>query len=274
MSPFILSGFADEIAPGMEDQITGLRQTGVNWLELRGVDGKGVLDLTAAEVEAHRRRLQEEGIQVSSIGSPIGKIDVADDLDGHLERFHIALQRASQYNCEYVRIFSFYHKQQEAEAVRGIVIDQVRQMTEAAAAAGVTLLHENEKGIYGDSPDRCLDLLATIDSPHLRAAFDPANFIQCGHAAGPAFELLASYVAYFHIKDAVAASGRVVPAGHGDGQLQEILQAALDRGFSGFTSIEHHLAADDPEFGGSGAERFARATTSLRALLSQLRDQD
>ena len=191
-------------------------------------------------------------------------------LDVHFEQFRIALRRAEQFGCDFVRIFSFYHKDQAAAAVRSQVMEQMQRMTGAAAEAGVTLLHENEKGIYGESPEHCLDLLTTVNSDYLRAAFDPANFVQCGHAAKPGFDLLAECVAYFHIKDAVAATGRVVPAGHGDGSLEEILRAAVDRGFSGFTSIEHHLKVDDPDFGGTGAERFTKATEALRSLLNRI----
>ena len=89
-------------------------------------------------------------------------------------------------------------------------------------------------------------------------------------AAKAGFDLLVEHVAYFHIKDAVAATGRVVPAGHGDGALEQILRAAVERGFSGFASIEPHLKADDPDFGGSGAERFATAVAALRSLLDRV----
>lgn len=269
-SAFTLTGFADEIAPALQEQIAGLQATGVASIEVRGVDGIGILDLTDAQTKDLHQRLCDAGISVSSIGSPIGKVDIADDLTAHFERFQLALQRAAQLECGYVRIFSYYHKDQAAAAIRGQVVEQMQQMTEAARAAGLTLLHENEKGIYGESPEHCLDLLTTIDSPHLRAAFDPANFVQCGHAALSGFSLLADHVAYFHIKDAIAASGRVVPAGHGDGEVEQILCAALARGFSGFASVEHHLAADDPDFGGSGAERFAIAVSALRSLLDRL----
>ncbi|MBT3343393.1 MAG: sugar phosphate isomerase/epimerase [Gemmatimonadetes bacterium] len=270
MATFTITGFADEIAPAMDEQVAGLQATQVAWVEVRGVDGTGVLDLTDTQAEQLRRRLVDAGIGVSSVGSPIGKVDIADDLEAHFEQFQIALRRAEQLGCDYVRIFSFYHKDQAAAAIRGLVMEQMHRMTQAAVEAGVTLLHENEKGIYGESPEHCLDLLATVNSPHLRAAFDPANFIQCGHAAKAGFDLLVEHVAYFHIKDAVAATGRVVPAGHGDGALEQILRAAVERGFSGFASIEPHLKADDPDFGGSGAERFATAVAALRSLLDRV----
>ncbi|MEC8993249.1 MAG: sugar phosphate isomerase/epimerase family protein [Candidatus Latescibacterota bacterium] len=271
MAPgFEITGFADEIAPTMDEQIAGLQATGVSWVEVRGVDGVNVLDLTDSQAEKLRSRLDDTDIRVSSIGSPIGKVDVGDDLEDHFRRFGIALQRASQLGCDFVRIFSFYHKDQNPEDVRDVVLEQISRMARAAETAGIVLLHENEKGIYGDSPERCLDLLTHAKSDHFKAAFDPANFVQCGFRPGPAFDLLADHVAYFHIKDAVADTGRVAPAGHGDGDVEQILKWADERGISGFVSVEPHLKADDPEYGGTGAERFAIAVTELRKLLDRL----
>lgn len=266
-----LTGFADEIDADPQVQIEVLLETGVKFLELRGVGGKGVLDLSADEVRAFKRDLAAAGIGVSAIGSPIGKVQVRSDLDAHFLRFELALERAQQFETSYVRIFSFYHKDEEAVACREEVMEMFHRMVDAAAAAGLTLLHENESHIYGDVPTRCVDLLETIDSPTLRAAFDPANFIQVGvDPLSDAWPLLASYSDYFHIKDAVSSSRQVVPAGYGDGGIEEILRQAVASGFSGFLSIEPHLKADDPLHGGTGPERFAKAVTALRTVLDKV----
>lgn len=263
-----LSGFADEIGADADEQIATLQETGVRHLELRGVGGKSVLDLTAAEVASFKGQLATAGIGVSSIGSPIGKVQIRADLEEHFARFEIALARAREFGAPYVRVFSFYHEGEEPEGCRDEVLAFFARMVERAAAEGLVLLHENESGIYGDVPERCADLFESIDSPHLRAAFDPANFVHCGvNPLTEAWPLLDTYTDYFHIKDKVADSGRVVPAGRGDGGVPEILAQAVGRGFAGFLSIEPHLKADDPEYGGSGPERFAKAVDGLRQVL-------
>ena len=266
-----LSGFADEIAADAKEQIATLKETGVQYLELRKVGGKGVLDLSPEEVAAFKGQLDEAGIGVSSIGSPIGKVQIRSDLEAHFARFETAVQRAQEFAAPYIRVFSFYHEDETADAVRAIVIEQMLRMVEHAEREGVILVHENEKGIYGDVTERCVDLLQSADNPHLRAAFDSANFIQSGVDPNTdAWPALKPFVDYFHIKDAVAESGRVVPAGHGDAELEAILDDALQSGFRGFLSLEPHLKANDPEFGGSGPERFAIAVTELRRLLDRL----
>ncbi|MEE2659058.1 MAG: sugar phosphate isomerase/epimerase family protein [Candidatus Latescibacterota bacterium] len=263
-----ISGFADEISPHPLDQIAGLLRNGVRHVEVRGVSGKNVLDLDCDEVTEFRRNLEEAQIGVSAIGSPIGKVQIRSDLNRHFERFQGALQSAKDLDCAYVRVFSFYHEKEPPEEVRDSVIEQFRRMTDAAERENLVLLHENESHIYGDTPERCLDLLSAIDSPHLMMTFDPANFIQCECSPRQAWDLLADRVEYFHVKDALKSSKRVVPAGHGDGDLEEIFRLALDRGYAGFFSVEHHLKSK--EYGTDGFERFATAVVALRLLLSRL----
>lgn len=265
-----LSGFADEIGPDATEQIATLEALGLRFLELRGVMEKGVLDLSAEDASVLKGQLAEAGIGVSSIGSPIGKVQIRADLEEHFARFEVALQKAGEFAADYVRVFSFYHEGEKPEACRDAVLEFYGRMVERAAAQGVVLLHENESGIYGDVPERCADLFKSIDSPYLRAAFDPANFVHCGvKPLEEAWPLLDEYTDYFHIKDKEAASGRVVPAGRGDGGVAEILARAVARGFDGFLSIEPHLEVDDPNYGGDGPERFGKAVAELREVLGR-----
>ncbi len=40
----MLSGFADELAPALDRQIEGLQKLGMQYVEMRGVDGKGLVE--------------------------------------------------------------------------------------------------------------------------------------------------------------------------------------------------------------------------------------
>ncbi|HEX5502193.1 MAG TPA: sugar phosphate isomerase/epimerase, partial [Thermomicrobiales bacterium] len=151
------------------------------------------------------------------------------------------------------------------------VLARLGRLVEAARGAGVTLLHENERGIYGDIPARCRDLLATLDSPLLRAVWDPANFVLRGvrpHTEG--YDLLRPYIAYVHVKDARRDRGKIVPAGQGDGEVRQTLAALRDSGFDGFFSLEPHLQAAGPFSGFSGPALFREAAQAFKALLREL----
>jgi sugar phosphate isomerase/epimerase len=151
---------------------------------------------------------------------------------------------------------------------RDQVLSRMRRLAQEAEGTGITLLHENEKEIYGDTPARCLDILTQVDSPTLRAAWDPANFVQCGvqpHSQG--YAGLRPWIAYVHIKDALFDSGQVMPAGQGDGQLHETLTALRASGFDGFFSLEPHLASAGTFSGFSGPDLFQVAAGAFKDLL-------
>ena len=145
------------------------------------------------------------------------------------------------------------------------------ELVQWAEKEGITLLHENEKGIYGDEPERCLDLLLSCSSPNLRATFDPANFVQCGIKPFPeAVDMLAPYVSCIHIKDARLEDGSVVPAGQGDGEVPNILSSFFAQGYSELLSIEPHLAYATAYQGFSGPQLFRVATHAIKSILRDL----
>ena len=189
---WILSGFADEIDPDLSTQCSVLDELGIRYIELRSAWNVNVLDLTGEQVAEVERILAEHGIRVSSIGSPLGKINIEDDFDAHLARADRAVQVARQLAAPFIRVFSFFlTAEQRPEDYRDKVIGRMSALTERASTGGVILLHENEKGIFGDVPDRVHDIVTTVDSPALRLAWDAANYVQCGVVPFPeAYELL------------------------------------------------------------------------------------
>jgi sugar phosphate isomerase/epimerase len=264
-----LTGFADEISPELDEQLETLAQESISYMELRSVWNTNVLDLSDDELDRVKSATAQRGIRISSIGSPIGKVLLTDPFGPHLERFRRALRAADVMEASYVRIFSFFIPEgQEPNHYREEVIDRMGIMAGEAEDSGVTLLHENEKEIYGDVPSRCLDILAGVGSPALRAAWDAANFVQCGvRPYKEGYASLRPYVEYVHVKDALSGSDSVVPAGEGDGQLPETLSALRVSGFDGFFSLEPHLASARTYSGFSGPELFRKAAGAFKDLL-------
>lgn len=238
----VLSAFADEASPELSGQIAAMRRNGISGLEVRGVDGKSVSDLTLSEAREIRARLEGEGLFAWSAGSPMGKIGITDPFEPHLEKFRHTLEVTRELGAERMRMFSFFlPKEDDPAAWKNAVLDRLAQFCEAADGSGVFLCHENEKGIYGDVASRCAEIHAAL--PGLRAVFDPANFIQCGQDTLEAWDLLGDLVDYMHIKDALP-DGIVVPCGKGAGHVPEIIAAFRSRGGDHFT-LEPHLTVFD-----------------------------
>lgn len=235
--------FADEASPMIDGQIAALKRNGLQGLEIRNVDGTNVSDISEEKAAEVRRKLDDAGLVTWSIGSPIGKIDIVkDDFAAHLEKFRHTLKIAKILGAQNIRLFSFFvPKDEDPELYHDEVIRRMRCFVEAAEGTGITLCHENEKGIYGDVAARCLKIHQEV--PELKCIFDPANYIQCHQPTLEGWEMLHGYVKYLHIKDALA-DGSVVPAGNGEGHLPEILKAFTAQGGDHVT-IEPHLAIFD-----------------------------
>ena len=245
MSKWIISAFADEHSRSLEGQICALKENDLDHIELRFIDGKNIADMTENQVSELKKTLDMNGIAVSAIGSPLGKINLADDFEAHLEKTRRVCHTANILGADKIRIFSFYlHSGKSRKECRGEVTEKLGRMLDIADGFGVKLCHENEANIYGESPEYCLDLLEHFDG-RLRAVFDMGNFVLDGCDPVKGYDMLKPYIEYFHIKDALA-QGAIVPAGCGDAHIEELLHRfSRDSGKAVLLSIEPHLQTFD-----------------------------
>jgi sugar phosphate isomerase/epimerase len=264
-----LSGFVDEISDDFSEQCTVAVGLGLRYLEVRSAWGVNILALDDDQLARMQAIMAEHELKVSSIGSPIGKIFIDDDFGPHLDRMRHAADVARLLGAPYIRIFSFFLRPGSNPADhRDEVLRRMRALAEVAEQADVLLLHENEKEIYGDTPERCLDIVTSVGSPHLRLAWDPANFVQVGvQPFTEGYAMLRPHVEYIQIKDAHAADGRVVVAGAGDGEVVPTIRALRDDGFDGFFSLEPHLGSVSSTGAHSGPQLFTSAWQAFTDIL-------
>lgn len=270
--------FADEASNSLGGQIAAMLRNHMQGLEIRGVDGQNVSDISLEKAREVKKRLADNGLATWSVGSPIGKIDIVkDDFARHMDALKHTLDVAHELDAKHLRMFSFYIPQGEDPAVyRDEVLERLTRMAEAAEGSGVLLCHENEKGIYGDNAARCADILENV--PALAGVFDPANFVQCGQDTLEAWALLKDRTHYLHVKDALA-DGSVVPAGKGVGNVAGIVTDYVNHGGAALT-LEPHLTVfqglDALERDGrrrgtfcysSADEAFDAAAKALREIL-------
>jgi sugar phosphate isomerase/epimerase len=267
-----LAAFADEISPELDEQIRVCKETGVSHFELRGVYGKNVLDFDSGLRNEIKSKLQANGMGVISIGSPIGKVKITEPFEPHFERFKIAVDAAEFFGAPYIRVFSYYPpaKGEDMKPHRDEVIRRMRAKVDYLRNRAPVMVHENEKDIYGEKGRECVDLMKTIESAKLKSAFDFANFVQAGEKPLDNWPGLKPYTVHIHVKDALLAGGKVVPAGQGDGQLAPILSDAWKSGYRGFLSLEPHLAAHGQFSGFSGPDLFRTAVAALRKMAAEI----
>jgi len=257
MEIFQLTGFADEAAVNLPEQIKAMKSCGLHFVELRQVDGINIGSFSEEKARSVAGALTDAGIGVSCLGSPVGKTVLDTPFEPVAEMMRRLCENAHILQTRYIRIFSFYlPKGQTAAECRGEVIDRLGRLLDIAEKQDITLLHENERDIYGDTRERCLDLHQAL-GVRLRGILDPANYLLVGTDPLAAMHDLEPWIDYIHIKDVRLADNRIVPAGAGDGQIPEILRIMSRKPGQHFLSVEPHLTLF------AGRDQFEKSTGAV-----------
>lgn len=260
MARFIFSAFADEASPFIDEQIAACKANGITHIELRGLgNDQSINSITPDEARALKAKLDEAGIGISAIGSGYGKIEITDDFEPHFEAFKNTVEVAKILGAKNIRMFSFYFTKGESyDEYKPEVIRRLEALCDYANAHGIRCCHENECNIYGDVPERCLEIHKALGDK-MGGIFDPANYIHTNTQILPAYEMLEEYIDYLHIKDARFSDGVVVPAGEGDGEITELLRRFAQKPGARFLTLEPHLK----EFGGLNKLEAHGGSTAL-----------
>jgi sugar phosphate isomerase/epimerase len=270
-----ISAFADEVTDDFLGQVKYLAKEHVGYIEPRFINKKNIMDLTKDELADAGKMIQDYGLKVSAIGSPIGKVRLDEPFEPHLEKFKYAVDIALLFESPYIRIFSYYAPQgKNIDEYRNQVMERMAVKVDVLEDVDVTMVHENEANIYGHTAKNCVDIVKAIDSPKLRLAYDPANFVwgeKITDNVKSCWPLMKPYVVHVHIKDWKLGEKDVgsIP-GEGDGQIKELLAELAAINYNGCLTMEPHLQAGG-QFGGStGPKLFSRAIDAIRKLANEV----
>jgi sugar phosphate isomerase/epimerase len=266
---FNLTAFADEISPDLSTQIAALKRLGISGLDLRSVNGVNVLDLNQEELQRVLDACSEAGIVVQCIGSPVNKIPYSVMAQGtERDRLHRAIKAARYLNTKRIRLFSPEVPEDQHDELAPKIIEWMADQKRLAEEYGIVLIHENDARYWGAYPQNAKRLFEAIGDVHFRAAFDFANTVLIGfRPLDDWFPWILPHLDTLHIKD--ATGGKVVPAGQGDGQIEDTLRFLIEQGWQGPLTLEPHLQAAG-QFGGfSGEQLFETAVNALRDVLSR-----
>ena len=273
---FTLSAFADEISPDPLLQIDTLKSCGVHHIEFRSILGANVLNLTDLQIQEFKALLDRNGFKLSAIGSPIGKIKIDDPFEPHLEKLRRAIHLCNVLGTKNIRIFSYYPPDNfdgNWTKWRSEVMSRLTQKCELAAKAGVRLIHENEHRIYGDSPERVVDLFSTLrqrfDGSVIGAVYDAANYVFCGFDSWQGWQMTKAWTVHLHIKDWTAGQQHGSLAGEGQGRIPDVIMDAVKMSYAGFATLEPHLLGGGPTGGVTGPELFPKAVAAFKAILDK-----
>lgn len=244
-----LSAFADEAGESTQHQIDALRRAGIDHIDPRNVDGMNITELPVEQAKAVRAKYDEAGVKVNMFGSPIGKIDIADDLDIDRAKLEHLEKMAEVFDCRAVRIFSYFNNHGAAEHEwRAESLKRLNALVEMAGKLDLVLYHENEKHIFGDPVRRVTVLRDEIHHKHgdrFKLIFDFDNYNQSGEDVWAAWQELGATTEAIHLKESKRQPDggyQHVPVGTGDGRVAEVLADCAQRGWVGPLTLEPHLA--------------------------------
>lgn len=267
-----LSAFADEAGSTLKEQIDALKRNNISYLELRSVDDVNVKDITEDRAKEIKTELDANGIKVWAIGSPLGKVDINCDFTEYIKTIEHVCKLANIFGAKKIRAFSFFNAYNDYNTVKEYLL----KMVEIADSYGVKICHENEKDVYGDTKERVLSLMKGVKG--LEFVYDPANYLQVGETAEDTLNLFFDKTSYFHIKDVIQETGELVPAGHGDGNISEIVDRIESdtvltlephlKVFGAYASIDNTEMKLKFNFS-SNTESFDFAVSELEKILKQ-----
>ncbi len=270
---FTLSAFGDEIDDDIATQLKVLNDLDIGFLELRSAWGTNVLALSDAQVSRLNELCKAHSVQVSCIGSPIGKSPIDEPIEKVEDDLNRIIDIAKMVGTAKVRVFSFYPEVDGTQAQRvEQSISRLRVLAEVASKRGAILLLENEGGLVGDVPQRCAALVEGVASPNLRYVWDTGNYPQMGFANSVdiGWPLLADFTDCVQVKDCRISDGTITVAGEGDGQVRELVENLRNVGYQGFLALEPHLLVAGQRGGFSGAEGMKMAADALRGLMAEV----
>ena len=268
-----LAAFADEADSNFSGQIAALLRNRIEYIELRGLDGKNISKISETEAKEYAKMLADSNISVWSIGSPIGKVDITVDFNEYLSKVKRICQIAIGFNADKIRAFSFFNSYDSKQEV----LARLQAMVDVCNEYNIAFCHENEKEIYGDTVERVLEIANNVKG--IKLVYDPANYLQCGEDAKNALISTVNYTKYFHIKD-VNNDGLLVPSGYGNGDIEGLIKTIGEK--DAVLTLEPHLKVfdgyaniDDTEMKtqftyASNNEAFDCAVNSLKNILQKL----
>ncbi len=311
----LLSGFCDEISTSkrIDEQFSVAAALGLRYVTLRFLDcGNGVkniLSLDHNERSLVRQRLTDFGLQVSTLGSPVGKVKIVDIPDGTSNVFRPwpdyldnevarAIELAQFFDTKLVRGFSFYHpKGSDPREYFALAASRLSEIVKRCADAGLVFGLEVEANLIGHNASSLLEIVERVKHKSMRLIFDGANLVTQGYSTAEVFQQwqkMKPHVGWLHVKDYFAAGterqswvdeerlNQFVPVGDGDSGYAEIFQdmqttfaeiasKAAEIGIPGiFLDLEPHLAGGGQYGGFSGPDGFGVALRSLCKLLDCL----
>jgi L-ribulose-5-phosphate 3-epimerase len=281
-----LGVLTDEVSQDFIVALNWTTQHNLSHVEIRMVNGENVANLTDDQLDKILREVEQRGLYVSGIASPLFKCALdptrpvvsgdmfgqkEEDIEEHFDKLDRVIQIARKLKTDKIRIFSFWR---ELDPIRyeEEIVDHLKRASKIAEQENVILLLENEGACNGGYAEEVARIVGSVNSPNLRALWDPGNEEHAGGSAYPeGYASIKDYIGHVHLKDAFVdenGEGRCVPIGSGNVAFIEQLNALDKDGYSGLFTIETHYVPN----GGTAMDGTLLTLEGLNKILQVMRN--
>jgi len=287
---FRLGIITDEVSQRMDEAVSFAGRYGLDAIELRSVNGKGIHQLSDEEIDAIGRLALEHGLAVSGIAGPLFKceLNAPEQIEEHLAMAERLADIAVKLGAPLLRGFTFWASPELpfADAVPAIA-EHLRKLIPLLERSGIVLALEYDPSTYASNAAKTAAVLEAVDSPWIQALYDPGNNIwdPDGEVPYPAgYEAIRERLCHVHLKDAVRTPDGIeaVAVGTGEVDYRGLLRRLDREGYNGFLIIETHYRMKSQlteeqlkrpagnAFSEGGLEASAHCTEHLLHLLREL----
>ena len=279
-----LSVITDEISMDLAHALSVMKEYGCTGAEIRSAWGTNIGDLTDEQTDEALKLLGAAEMEVCCLASPLFKCELgelATDSVGNthqatertaqeqmdlLKRLH---KRANQFGTRYVRTFAYWKRGPLTPQIEDGVAAGMADAVKYAEDNDIVLLMENEHDCYLGTGAETAKFLTRVNSPALRACWDPGNGFFAGEKPYPdGYNAIRNFVDHVHVKDAeLLASGkyRFIVAGEGEVDFKGHFAALKADGYKGYLSVETHYKP----YGGTAEQGTRLSLQGLVKLLSE-----
>jgi L-ribulose-5-phosphate 3-epimerase len=255
-----IAAITDEFSPTLSVAIPVMREIGMTAAELRVIDGKNILDLTEEELKRTKAALDEAGMRVISIASPVLKcvLPGGPDLDSRFQHDAFAskhtfddqprltdhaIKVAKFFGAPIIRVFSYW-RTVRPELCHEAIVTALAQLAKLAGQEDLIIGLENEHACNIGTAAETARILDFVSNKHLKLVWDPANALVAGEDPFPGgYSLLPKErIAHVHAKDCHMDGDKPIwgPLGTRRVKWKEQIAALLADGYQGAISLETH----------------------------------
>jgi len=253
-----LGVLTDEVSQNLVEALDWAKEQGLHHVELRMVNGQNIVTLSDEQLDRVLKEVESRGLFVSGIASPLFKCALnltrqvasgdtfgqeEETVEAHFNKFGRMIEIAKKLKTDKIRIFSFW-REANPHLYEDEIVQHLQKVVEIAEKESIILLLENEGACNGGYAKEVARLVQLVNSPNLKALWDPGNEEHGGKRAFPdGYEQIKDYIGHVHLKDAYvdeAGKGVCVPIGSGNVKYVEQLNALERDGYNGLFTIETH----------------------------------